>query len=144
MEEPPRPRNQSILTKSFLTSVGLEGLVIGAMTLIGFLIGYRGGDAVLASTYAFGTLCLSRLIHGFNCKSHEPVLLTRRLWNNRYLIGAFLLGAVLITLVLTVPVFQRVFQVVPLGPVQLLTVYLLALANLPVIQLFKWIRSRRK
>ena len=144
MEESPRPRDQSILTKSFLTSVGLEGLVIGAMTLIGFLIGYRGGDAVLASTYAFGTLCLSRLIHGFNCKSHEPVLLTRRLWNNRYLIGAFLLGAVLITLVLTVPVFQRVFQVVPLGPVQLLTVYLLALANLPVIQLLKWIRSRRK
>ena len=144
MEEPPRPRNQSILTKSFLTSGGLEGLVIGAMTLIGFLIGYRSGDAVLASTYAFGTLCLSRLVHGFNCKSHEPVLLTRRLWSNRYLIGAFLLGAVLITLVLTVPVFQRVFQVVPLGMGQLLTVYLLALANLPVIQLVKWIRSGRK
>ena len=35
------------------------------------------------------------------------------------------------------PVFHSVFQVVPLGPVQLLTVYLLALLNLPVIQLLK-------
>ena len=144
MEEPPRPRNQSILTKSFLLSVGAEGLVIGLMTLIGFLIGYRSGDAALASTYAFGTLCLSRLVHGFNCKSRQPVLLSRRLWSNRYLIGAFLLGAALITAVLVAPVFHSVFQVVTLVPVQLLTVYLLALLNLPVIQLLKWIRSRGK
>ena len=41
------------------------------MTMLAFLIGYRGGDAVLASTMAFGTLCTGRLVHGFNCKSEQ-------------------------------------------------------------------------
>ena len=107
-------------------------------------VSYTHLDVYKRQTYAFGTLCLSRLVHGFNCKSRRPVLLSRRLWSNRYLIGAFLLGAALITAVLVAPVFHSVFQVVPLGPVQLLTVYLLALLNLPVIQLLKWIRSRGK
>ena len=57
MDEKPRPMNESILTKDFLIKVGTEGFCIGLMTMLAFLIGYRGGDAVLASTMAFGTLC---------------------------------------------------------------------------------------
>ena len=66
MDEKPRPMNESILTKDFLIKVGTEGFCIGLMTMLAFLIGYRGGDAVLASTMAFGTLCTGRLVHGFN------------------------------------------------------------------------------
>ena len=44
------------------------------MTMAAFLIGYRGQDAALASTMAFGTLCMSRLVHGFNCKDDKPVI----------------------------------------------------------------------
>ena len=43
----------------------------------------------VASTMAFATLCLSRLFHGFNCKSGRPVLFTRAFWNNKFLLGAF-------------------------------------------------------
>ena len=49
---------------------------------------------------AFSTLCLSRLFHGFSCKSQHPVLLTRHFWNNRALLGAFTIGALLLGLVL--------------------------------------------
>ena len=63
MDEKPRPMNESILTKDFLIKVGTEGFCIGLMTMLAFLIGYRGGDAVLASTMAFGTLCTGRLVH---------------------------------------------------------------------------------
>ncbi len=143
MDEKPRPMNESILTKDFLFKVGTEGFVIGLMTMVAFLIGYRGGDAVLASTMAFGTLCTGRLVHGFNCKSDRPMMFSKKMWNNIYLIGAFLIGFVLITSVLTIPVLHNVFKVVPLNMTQLLTVYGLALLNLPVIQLLKWIRKRR-
>ena len=139
MKQKPRPMNESILTKNYLTSIGTEGLCIGIMTIIGFLIGYRTSTA-LACTMAFGTLCTSRLVHGFNCKSGRPVIFTKRFFNNIYLIGAFLIGLILITGVLTIPGLQGLFKVASLDIYQLLIVYGLALLNLPVIQLLKWIR----
>ena len=142
MDEKPRPMNESILTKDFLTKIGTEGLCIGITTMIGFMIGLtgEGGNAVLASTMAFGTLCTARLVHGFNCKSDYPVIFSKRLWNNIYLIGAFLLGLVLITCVMTIPALHGIFKVQPLTFTQLLIVYGLALVNFPVIQLMKKIK----
>ena len=140
MKDKPRNADESILTKSYLASIGTEGLCIGAMAMIAFMTGYSGGNAVLASTMAFGTLCMGRLVHGFNCKAKEPVIFTKRFFNNIYLAGAFLLGAVLITAVMVIPALQGVFSVQSLDIAQLLTVYGLAFANLPIIQLMKKIR----
>lgn len=143
MLEKPRPMSESILTKSYLLSIGLEGLSIGAMTMAAFLIGYRNGGAALASTMAFGTLCTSRLVHGFNCKAKSPVLFKKEFFNNPYLAGAFLIGFVLITGVMVIPGLQGIFKVVSLDMGQLFTVYGLALLNLPIVQIMKAIRSHR-
>lgn len=142
MDEKPRPMNESILTKDFLAKIGIEGLSIGATTMIAFMIGYRSGNAVLASTMAFGTLCTARLVHGFNCKSDRPLIFTKRFFNNIYLIGAFLLGLVLITSVLMIPTLDSIFKVQTLNISQLMTVYGLALVNLPIIQFLKCIRKK--
>lgn len=141
MEEKPRSMNESILTKRFLSKIGLEGLIIGVVTMTGFMLGYREGGALLGSTMAFGTLCLSRLVHGFNCKSDEPVVFGGQILNNKYLIGAFGIGFILITAVLTISGLQGIFKVVSLNMRQLLTVYALAAVNLPVIQVLKGIRK---
>ena len=89
MNEKPRPKNQSILTKKVLTNICVEGVVIGVMTMIAFYVGFMR-NAEVASTMAFSTLCLSRLVHGFNCKSDKPVWFTKKMWNNKSMIGAFL------------------------------------------------------
>lgn len=141
MDEKPRPADESILTKKYLLSIGTEGLVIGILSMAAFLIGYRDGNSVLASTMAFGTLCLARLFHGFNCKSERPVLFTKTFWNNVYLIGAFALGAVLITCVMVMPALQNIFKVETLNMWQLLTVYGLSFLTLPVVQLMKKLRN---
>lgn len=141
MKEKPRPINESILTKDYLLRIGTEGLCIGAMTTIAFLIGLNQGGSLLGSTLAFGTLCTSRLVHGFNCKSNKPVIFTNRFFNNVYLIGAFVLGLLLITGVLMIPGLHNIFQVVTLNGTQLLTVYGLALLNLPIIQFLKKLRK---
>ncbi len=142
MNEKPRPMNESILTKDFLLKIATEGLSIGVTTMIAFLIGFKGGNEVLASTMAFGTLCTARLVHGFNCKSDRPLIFKKRMWNNIYLIGAFLLGLVLITSVLMIPALHSVFKVSTLSMQQLLTVYGLAAVNLPIIQLLKYLRKK--
>ena len=58
--------------------------------------------------------------------------------------GAFLLGLVLITGVVMIPALDSVFKVQTLTFTQLLIMYGLAIANLPVIQLIKWIRMKIK
>mgnify|MGYP000364588458 CR=1 FL=1 len=120
----------------------MEGVSVCATTMTAFLIGYRDGNALLASTMAFATLCSARLFHGFNCKSDHPVIFTKRFFNNKWLQGAFVLGAVLITVVLTVPGFHLLFKVETLDLMQLGCVYLYAFASLPIIQLLKWIRMK--
>ncbi len=142
MKEKPRSADESILTRNFLSKIGLEGLVIGTMTMIGFMTGYHQDGALLGSTYAFGTLCLARLFHGFNCKSDHPVILTKQFLNNPWLLSAFALGAAFITAVLTLPGLHHVFKVETLDLVQLGFVYLYAFASMLVIQLLKWIRIK--
>ena len=143
MKEHPRAATSSILTASFMKKIGLDGLVIGTTTVCSYLTGLQQGNALLASTCAFGTLCLARLFHGFNCKSEKPVLFTKKMKNNKWLIGAFALGAVLITGVLTLPGLQNLFKVQTLTLAQLGIVYLYAFLSLPIIQLCKWIKNRK-
>ena len=141
MSEKPRPRNEGILTKPFLFSVGIEGLVIAAATVTAFYLGLNAGGAAAGQTMAFSTLCLSRLFHGFSCKSQHPVLLTRHFWNNRALLGAFTIGALLLGLVLLVPALEPLFAVAPLSIGMVGAIVGLAFGSMVVIQLLKLIRQ---
>ena len=140
MNEKPRPKNQSILTKKVLTNICVEGIVIGVMTMIAFYVGFMR-NAEVASTMAFSTLCLSRLVHGFNCKSDKPVWFTKKMWNNKSMICAFFVGFVLLNAVLLVPALQGIFAVAPLTIAELLTVYGLSLGTFVIVQILKMIRK---
>lgn len=134
MGKKPRPVKESILTKEFLIRVGVEGGVIGAVVLTAFLIGYRDGNEVLAGTMAFAVLCLSRLLHGYNCKAGKSVIFTGEFFDNRFMQGAFLSGFVLLTAVLAVPVLHGFFAVQTLKIGELLAVYGLSGVSMLVIQ----------
>ena len=140
MREKPRPRNEDILTKPFLLSVGMEGLVIATATITAFYLGLSYGGAAAGQTMAFSTLCLSRLFHGFSCKSQHPVLLTRKFWNNRALLGAFAAGSLLLGLVLLVPALESLFSVAPLSIGMIGAVVGLAFCSILTIQLLKRFR----
>ncbi len=144
MAERPRPRSEGILTREFLTGVAAEGVVLAAATIAAFHLGLSHGGAAVGSTMAFATLCLSRLFHGFNCKSRRPVLFTRRFWNNRFLLGAFALGALLLGSVLLIPALEPLFQVAALSAPLVGSVAGLSFASLLVIQLLKALRTRKR
>ncbi|MPM56942.1 Calcium-transporting ATPase 1 [bioreactor metagenome] len=141
MHQKPRPRSEGILTKQFLTNVGVEGLVISIATVIAFHIGLRAGGVPAGSTMAFATLCLSRLFHGFNCKAARPVLFTRKFFNNRYLLLAFAVGAVLLGSVLVIPALEPLFSVAALSPANLGAIVGLAFGSMAVIQALKALRK---
>ena len=143
MKENPRPRKEGILTRSFLTNVVVEGVVIALATIAAFHIGLANGGSAMASTMAFSTLCLCRLFHGFNCKANSAVMFTRKFWNNKYLIGAFAAGAALLAAVLLIPVLKPMFDVAALSAGLLLCIVGLAFASMVVIQILKLIRYHK-
>ncbi len=141
MKEHPRSKGENILSKEFLLRVGIEGSVISIITVIAYHIGYKE-NAVLASTFAFGTLCMSRLFHGFNCKSAKPVIFTKSFFNNTYLLMSFIIGFILITGILMIPMFESMFKVQTLSIAEIGIVYGLSFLSLCSIQCIKWITNK--
>ena len=141
MQEKPRSQQAAILNKNFLFNIVLEGSVIALATILAFHLGLNKGNAATASTMAFATLCLTRLLHGFNCKAESPIIFTEQLWNNRVLFLAFFLGITLLTAALFIPFVQPFFQIAVLTPPLLTSILLLALGTLIVIQILKWLKS---
>ena len=135
LKEKPRDSKESILTKDFIIDIAFEGLIIAIFTLIAFHIGLET-SAAAASTMAFSTLCLARLFHGFNCRSKASIF-KLGLGTNKYSIYAFLIGAVLLTLVLFVPPLQDLFEVAKLSGLQLGLIYALAFLPTVIIQAIK-------
>lgn len=142
MNEKPRSIHIPIMTKDFLIDVVLQGAIIAVFTMLSYYIGMKQSGSGLASTMAFATLCLCRLFHGFSCKSKEMVLFTKRMFDNWYLWGAFLIGFVLLNIAILFPPFRAFFVVVPINGMMLLIIYGLSFASLLVIQLLKMIKVK--
>lgn len=136
MNEKPRDMNTPLLNKAFASKVALEGVLIAIATLIAFSVGMSTGDHLLASTMAFATLCLSRLVHGFNSRSKQSIFKIG-VFSNKYLWMAFIAGVVLLHLVLLVPSLMGIFEVAVLSGVQLGYIYGLACMPFVLIQLYK-------
>lgn len=142
MKRPPRDKKEGILTKSLLGKIGLEGAVIGAASMGGFLLGLQTSPEA-ASTMAFAVLCMSRLFHGFNCKNDRPVLFKKEMFNNVYLIGAFIIGMLLLNGVLFINGLHGLFQIAPLTGAMLGQIYALSIGSMLVIQLLKALRRQK-
>lgn len=143
MNEKPRKHNESILTKKFSISILLEGFIIAVATMTAFHIGFKESGAGLASTMAFATLCLSRLVHGFTSKSTSHVLNTKILLSNKYLWYAFFVGFILLNAVLLVPALASIFEVVPISISNLLDIYGLSLVPFIVIQICRFAKKSK-
>ena len=140
LRQPPRDPKEGILTLSFAASILFQGLLIGGATMWAWENGYAKGGEAVASTMAFTTLILARLLHGFNCRGRKS-LFSLGIGSNLWCVMALFVGLVLMGAVLFVPQLQKVFLAADLSREQLFTVVLGALAPTIVIQVFKTIRD---
>ncbi len=138
MSRKPRNINTPILSKDFGIEILVEGLVIAICTIVAFRFGLKTGDAGVASTMAFATLCLARLFHGFNCRARESIYKIG-LFTNKALWVAFGLGLVLLNAVIIIKPLSGVFEVSPLTMQQFSLIYVLAFMPLVIVQLYKLI-----
>mgnify|MGYP002724749869 FL=1 len=138
MKRKPRPANESLMTKPFLFGVCYSGVIIAAATIAAYIIGYRTAGAPLGMTMAFATLCMSRLFHGFSAKADEPVIFTKRMFNNKFGIGAFAAGMILVNAVLLIPALHKLFSVSDaLHGAQIGIIYALSFGSMCVVQIAK-------
>ena len=71
------------------------------------------------------------------------MLLTKQLWNNKFLLGAFAAGVLLLAAVLLAPPLEPLFQAARLSVGQLGTVVGLSAGSMVVIQGLKAVQARK-
>lgn len=138
LKQKPRKRDDSILNAKTMIKIGYEGSIIFAGVMAAYFIGLQTSN-LMASTMAFSTLCLSRLLHGFSSRGNAPFW---KLGKNESSIYAFLTGAVLLVLILFIPNMHGLFSIGPITLTQFFIVVGLSLATFVIVQITKVIQYR--
>lgn len=145
MERGPREREDTLFGGGLGGRIMLEGMMIGMLTLLAFAIGHIYFDQekiyVVGRTMAFAVLSLSQLVHSFNMRSDRSLLAIRP-FQNRWLVGAFVVGMLLQVGVIMLQPLATVFKVVPLEGLEWIVVVMLAVMPLPIVELEKWNNRR--
>jgi Ca2+-transporting ATPase len=141
MEQPPIHRNRSLFAGGLWYRILVEGLLIGALALLAFVIGRTFFDADpsvpwVGRTMAFAVLSFAQLVHAFNMRS-EHTLKDIGLCSNMKMVGAFLICGALQVSVIALPVLNHVFETVRLNGVQSMIVAGLSLVPLLACELEK-------
>ena len=146
MEQPPR-RGNSLFSDGMVSSIALEGAMIGMLALLAFGIGHiyfdEEGAYITGRTMAFAVLSLSQLIHAFNMRSEHSLFRISPLGNPMLLL-AFFIGCLMQIGVIMVLPLAEIFKVCPLNGTEWLIVGALALTPLPVVELEKLCDRRRR
>ena len=142
LEEKPRDPKTGIMTRDFVTRMTLQGILIAAVTMTAYYIGYAQSPA-RASTMAFATLTLARLFHGFNCRSKEAIFRIG-LSSNKYSIYAFAAGVCLLGMVLFIPGLHGVFEIAAFTGANVFQILVLSFVPTFVIQLLRVPNSYKK
>ena len=136
MNKKPRDNKKGIFADGLWQKIIAEGIMLGALTLVAFSLGNYLYGIEVARTMAFVSLGLLELIHSFNIKSDESIFKVG-LFENKYLMGAFILGAILQVVVLVIPSVAEIFKLVPLTQTQWLYTFGISILPLIIIELQK-------
>lgn len=136
MNRPPRDAKKSIFADGLMGKIVSEGFMIGMFTILAFFIGNKYYGIEVARTMAFISLGMLELIHGFNVKSEESIFKVGIL-ENKYLIGAFLLGTVLQLGIVFIPTLAELFKLTELNSIQWLITLGVSVAPIVIIEIQK-------
>lgn len=136
MNRLPRNPRKSLFADGLWGKITTEGVMIGVLTLVAFSIGNNLYSIEVGRTMAFLSLGILELVHSFNIKGEESILKTG-LFENRYLVGAFVLGTLLQVVVVVISPLAQIFDVVPLNSVQWLMTAIISILPVVIVELQK-------
>lgn len=136
MSRLPRNPKKNLFADGLWWKIMIEGAMLGIFTLLAFSIGNRLYSVEVGRTMAFLTLGILELVHSFNIKSEESIFKIG-VFENKYLIGALVLGVILQVIVVVVSPLAQIFSLVPLTGIQWLYTVLIAIAPIPIVEIQK-------
>ena len=136
MNRPPRDAKKSIFADGLMGKIVVEGFMIGMFTILAFFIGNKYYGIEVARTMAFISLGMLELIHSFNVKSEESIFKVG-LFENKYLLGAFVFGTVLQLGIIFVPSLAEIFKLTQLNTTQWLITIAISIAPIIIVEIQK-------
>ena len=149
MKRKPTKPGKGVFTKGMTWRVIYQGTMIGILTLVAFMIGLGTTHTPIdgltldeskievGQTMAFATLALSELVHVFNVRDNKKSLFKTKVWNNTKLLGAIVVSATLMLVILAIPALRDIFSI-PILPTQnIIELIGLIFAPIVIVELFK-------
>ena len=138
----PARKNKGIFTGGMVWRIVYQGIMVGALSLIAFIIGTGGSHASEAAvatgrTMAFLVLAGSQLVHAFNVRNHRLSVFVDHPLRNGKLVLASVGSAVILLAVLHIQPLAELFKLAPLPAEMELIVIGLCFVPLVVVELFK-------
>lgn len=164
MKRKPISPKEGMFADGLAARIIAEGIMIGMLALLAFVIGLRCYDYIYAidtipgyqssltlqevtphvgRTMAFAVLSLSQLFHAFNMRSSRSILQIG-IFSNMKLLISFFICTFLQIIVITVRPLARIFKVVPLTGAQWVIVFLLAFMPIVIVEIQKQLTAHYK
>lgn len=150
MSRPPRKSTDGIFAGGVGGDIAYQGIVIAALTVISYIIGYRmsGGSGLPQGmsgdgmTMAFLTLNMCEILHSFNMRSLRGSIF-RIEGQNKVLWLSLLFSALIMVTVVEVRPVAEAFRFTPVSAREYLTALVIAVLVIPVVELVKAAERRR-
>ncbi|MDO5521568.1 MAG: calcium-translocating P-type ATPase, PMCA-type [bacterium] len=145
MKRKPIPPDHGLFADGLAFKIVFEGIMIGALALSAFYIGYSVYDTMngtfisqplIGRTMCFAVLSLSQLFHAFNMRSHHS-LFTIGIFTNTKMTLSFIICVFMQVIVISYAPLAKVFKVTPLTLPQWSIVALLSFLPIIIVELQK-------
>lgn len=164
MNRKPLKPKQGVFTKGMTFRVIYQGIMIGVLTLVAFIIGLATPENELpvvniteangivrtlsaeevkveiGQAMAFTVLALSELVHVFNIRNNKKSIFKTGVFNNSKLILATAVSAGLMLIVLFVPALRNIFSIPVLPAMNILETVILVFIPIVVVEIFKLLK----
>lgn len=136
MNRKPVNSRKGIFSDGLWNKIIVEGIMIGMLTLVAFSIGNKYYGIEVGRTMAFISMGILELVHSFNIKSEQSIFKIGIL-ENKFLIGSFILGIFVQTIIVIIPPLAEVFQLVQLNQTQWIITLIIAILPIPIMEIQK-------
>jgi len=145
MKQKPISPKKSIIDFEIKFLIIIISVLSGVLALgIFYWVWKSTGDIEKARTMTFGAVAVNSLLYVFSCRSLRTFIWQSKMFSNKYLQVAVILGFLLQLAAMYLPFFQNVFQTVSLNLTDWLIVFSVGLVDIIAIEISKWFFIHKK
>lgn len=142
MKEKPKKADEGILSKEDILKLILGGIIIGVVSIVSFLVGYKRFGLIYGQSMAFVVLSFSQLFLSLSTRSDKEFLFKIGIFSNMNLIYSIIFGVVVQVILIISPIFNRFFSVNKLTSNDWITCVVLSLIPFVINEMLKFFHKK--